>query len=168
MGQEIERKFLVIGDAWRALGEAVFIRQGYLATEPLRTVRVRVAGERGWLTVKGISIGASRLEFEYPIPVKDATDMLDGFCDRPIMEKRRTRIPIGDVTWEVDEFLGENSGLIVAEVELRHAEQPVELPEWIGAEVTGDPRYYNSNLLAHPFNRWGKEQTHTAAGALAD
>lgn len=158
MGQEIERKFLVTSDAWRALGEVVFMRQGYIVAEPLRTVRVRVAGDRGWLTVKGISIGASRLEFEYPIPVKDAVDMLDGFCDQPLMEKRRTRIPIGEVTWEVDEFLGDNAGLVVAEVELKHADQQITLPAWIGAEVTGDPRYYNSHLLAHPFNRWSRDE----------
>ncbi len=154
MGQEIERKFLVIGDTWRALGEPVSIRQGYVCAEPLRTVRVRIAGDRGWLTVKGMNIGVSRLEFEYPIPVKDASDLLDGFCDHPILEKRRTRIPVGEVTWEVDEFLGGNAGLIVAEVELSRPDQVVALPEWIGAEVTGDPRYYNSSLLAHPFTRW--------------
>jgi adenylate cyclase len=158
MGQEIERKFLVVGDAWRALGEPESIRQGYLCSGPERVVRVRAAGERAWLTVKGVNFGATRREYEYPIPLADAAEMLDidGFCERPLIEKRRTRIPLGEVTWEVDEFLGDNAGLIVAEVELRHADQTVELPEWIGAEVTGDPRYYNSNLLAHPFTRWGK------------
>src|SRR4051812_48150023 len=157
MGIEVERKFLVNGDAWRALGEPVSIRQGYLCADPLRTVRVRVAGARAWLTVKGMVIGASRLEFEYPIPLKDASDMLDGFCDRPLIEKRRTRIPIGELTWEVDEFFGENLALIVAEVELRHADQTVEIPDWVGAEVTGDPRYYNSQLLALPYSRWDKK-----------
>jgi adenylate cyclase len=160
MGLEVERKFLVTGDAWRALGEPVAIRQGYLSRDPLRTVRVRLAGERAWITVKGISIGATRLEFEYPIPRQDAVDMLDGFCEQPVVEKRRTRIPLGEITWEVDEFLGENLGLIVAEVELQHAEQRIALPAWIGAEVTGDPRYYNSHLLAEPYSRWGK----TSAG----
>lgn len=154
MSLEVERKFLVKGDAWRALGEPVLIRQGYLCAEPVRVVRVRTSGERAWLTVKGMNIGATRLEFEYPIPLKDASDMLDGFCDRPILEKRRTRIPLGDVTWEVDEFLGENAGLIVAEVELNTADQPVALPEWIGAEVTDDARYFNSNLISRPFSQW--------------
>jgi CYTH domain-containing protein len=154
MGLEVERKFLVTGDAWRALGEPVFIRQGYLSADPMRTVRVRSAGDRAWLTVKGFNIGASRLEFEYPIPLQDASDMLAGFCDHPLIEKRRTRIPLGEVTWEVDEFLGENLGLVVAEVELRSADQVVALPGWIGAEVTGDPRYHNSKLLAHPFTKW--------------
>ena len=137
MGLEVERKFLVIGDAWRTLGEPVLIRQGYLCAEPVRVVRVRTSGDRAWLTVKGIHIGVTRIEFEYPIPLRDASDMLDGFCERPILEKRRTRIPLDEVTWEVDEFLGENVGLIVAEVELRSPDQPVTLPEWIGAEITG-------------------------------
>jgi adenylate cyclase len=156
MGLEVERKFLVTGEGWRSLGEPISIRQGYLSTEPLRTVRVRVAGERAWLTVKGISIGASRLEFEYPIPLRDAADMLEGFCEQPVLEKRRTRIRLGEVVWEVDEFLGENRGLIVAEVELREAGQSLTIPDWIGAEVTGDPRYYNSHLRAEPYSHWGK------------
>ncbi len=158
MGQEIERKFLVTGDAWRTLGEPVCIRQGYLCSGPERVVRVRTAGDRAWLTIKGVNFGATRREYEYPIPLGDATELLeiDGFCERPLIEKRRTRIPLGEVVWEVDEFLGENQGLIIAEVELRDPEQPVALPAWIGAEVTGDARYYNNNLLAHPFSRWGK------------
>lgn len=156
MGLEVERKFLVVGDAWRPLGEPLRIRQGYLSAEPLRTVRVRLAGDRAWLTVKGINIGATRLEFEYPIPAQDAADMLDGFCEHPLIEKQRTRIQQGDLTWEIDEFSGENQGLIVAEVELQHADQPVPLPPWIGLEVTGDPRYHNSHLRTHPFTRWEK------------
>ena len=160
MGFEIERKFLVSGDAWRALGEPVSIRQGYLCSGPERVVRVRTVGDRAWLTVKGVNFGATRREYEYPIPLDDGTEMLeiDGFCERPLIEKRRTRIPLGGVTWEVDEFLGDNLGLIVAEVELLHPDQLVELPAWIGAEVTGDARYYNNNLLAHPYSRWGKSK----------
>lgn len=154
MSLEVERKFLVNGDAWRALGEPLPIRQGYLCSDPVRVVRVRIAGDHAWLAVKGINLGATRIEFEYPIPIKDAADMLDGFCERPILEKRRTRIPLGEVVWEVDEFLGENAGLIVAEVELRSADQAITLPEWIGDEVTGDARYFNSNLLREPFSRW--------------
>lgn len=154
MGLEVERKFLVTGDAWRTLGEAVSIRQGYLSAHPASTVRVRIAADRAWLTVKGVSVGAARSEYEYAIPLSDAEEMLATLCARPLLEKRRTRIPAGEVTWEVDEFLGENLGLIVAEVELRDRDQPVALPAWIGAEVTGDARYYNSNLLANPFSRW--------------
>ena len=105
-------------------------------------------------TVKGVSVGAARSEYEYAIPLADAEEMLATLCARPLLEKRRTRIPAGEVTWEVDEFLGENLGLVVAEVELRDRDQPVALPAWIGAEVTGDARYYNSNLLANPFSRW--------------
>ena len=159
MGLEIERKFLVKDDAWRGLGAPLFMRQGYLSTPPERVVRVRVAGERAWLTIKGVNFGASRLEFEYPIPVEDAKEMLDldGFCVRPILEKNRTRIPIGDVVWEVDEFFGENLGLVIAEVELRSPDQYIALPEWIGEEVTGDARYFNSSLLVHPFQHWKKE-----------
>ena len=158
MGLEVERKFLVSGDAWRALGEAVSIRQGYLCSGPERVVRVRTAGDRAWLTIKGVNFGASRREYEYPIPSADAAELLeiDGFCERPLIEKRRTRIPLGDVTWEVDEFFGDNQGLIVAEVELRDPDQSVAIPTWIGAEVTGDARYYNNHLLAHPFSRWAK------------
>ncbi len=154
MSLEIERKFLVRSDAWRALGEPVTIRQGYICADPVRVVRVRIAGEGAWLAVKGLNIGATRIEFEYPIPLQDAADMLDGFCERPILEKRRTRIPVGDVTWEVDEFLGDNAGLIVAEVELGTADQALTVPDWIGVEVTGDARYFNSNLIAHPYSSW--------------
>jgi len=155
MGLEVERKFLVRSDEWRVLGKPVLMRQGYLCELPERVVRVRVAGDRGWLTVKGISIGPSRLEFEYAIPARDAADLLDGFCERPIIEKRRTRIPAGPLTWEVDEFLGENAGLVVAEMELPHVDHPFPLPAWIGEEVTGDPRYFNSQLRLHPFSQWG-------------
>lgn len=154
MALEVERKFLVKGDGWRMLGEPVPIRQGYLSRVPERVVRVRVSGERAWLTIKGVSFGATRIEFEYEIPLQDAADMLAGFCEPPILEKRRTRIPADGVVWEVDEFLGENAGLIVAEVELAEPEQALALPEWIGAEVTGDARYFNSNLLAHPYSAW--------------
>jgi len=156
MAEEIERKFLVVGEAWRALGEPIPLRQGYLSHDPARTVRVRVAGERAWLTVKGPAAGATRREYEYEIPLPDALEMLDGLCRRPVVEKRRLRIPHAGLIWEVDEFLGENAGLIVAEVELTTADQPVVLPEWIGEEVTGDPRYYNSNLLKNPYSRWGQ------------
>jgi adenylate cyclase len=154
MGKEIERKFLVVGEAWRTLGEGTRYRQGYLSTVKERTVRVRRAGNKGALTVKGVSVGATRKEYEYEIPVADADEMIDQLCEKPIVEKNRYRIPIGDLTWEVDEFLGVNEGLIVAEVELRSEDQPVDKPDWIGAEVTGDPRYFNANLVARPFSTW--------------
>ncbi len=154
MGLEVERKFCVRSDEWRSLGTPVLIRQGYLCEVPERVVRVRLADGQGWLTVKGINIGASRLEFEYEIPGKDAADLLQAFCIPPLLEKRRTRIPDGALTWEVDEFLGDNAGLIIAEIELPNADHPFPRPAWIGEEVTGDPRYYNSQLRMHPYSRW--------------
>lgn len=156
MSQEIERKFLVTGDSWRALAEPIHFRQGYLSDDPERTVRVRVAGDQAWLTIKGLNIGAVRPEYEFDIPVPQAREMLDRLCLRPILEKRRSRIEHAGLTWEVDEFLGENSGLIVAEVELPSADHRIAKPDWIGDEVTGDVRYYNSNLLKNPYSRWGR------------
>jgi len=154
MPKEIERKFLVETEGWRGLGEAVLFRQGYLSTDPERTVRVRLAGDQGWITVKGISRGLERSEFEYEIPPSDAAEMLDTLCLRPLVEKTRTRISIGDLVWEVDEFAGENAGLIIAEVELQSSDQQITVPPWAGREVTGDMRFYNSNLSQNPFSRW--------------
>lgn len=154
MGQEIERKFLVVGEAWRRLGEGLPYRQGYLAADKTRSVRVRLAGTRGFLTIKGASVGTSRQEFEYDIPSADAEAMLETLCVGPLIEKTRYRIPLGQVVWEVDEFAGDNAGLIVAEVELDREDQKVALPDWIGAEVTGDPRYFNARLVTHPFKDW--------------
>ncbi|WP_448563384.1 CYTH domain-containing protein [Trichothermofontia sp.] len=154
MAIEIERKFLVQGDAWRSLAVGVLYQQGYISRGNGRTVRVRRAGEQAYLTIKGPSIGISRSEFEYEIPVADAEIMLTTLCDRPLIEKKRYRIPINDLVWEVDEFLGDNQGLILAEVELQQADQRIPLPTWIGPEVSGDPRYFNANLVAHPFTQW--------------
>jgi len=154
MGMEIERKYLMDSDEWRGLAEGVDYRQGYLSTVKERTVRVRTIGDRGYLTIKGISTGASRSEYEYEVPVNDAHEMLDQLCKRPLIEKRRFKIPYAGLIWEVDEFFGENGGLIVAEVELEDENQPIELPSWIGEEVTGDPRYFNSSLVSNPFSTW--------------
>jgi CYTH domain-containing protein len=154
MGKEIERKFLVTGKSWRDNAEGVFYRQGYLSTEKERTVRVRTMGEKGFLTVKGISVGATRNEFEYAIPANEANQMLDELCLKPLIEKKRYKIPMGNLTWEIDEFHGENEGLILAEVELEGEHQKIDIPSWIGEEVTGDPRYFNSNLIAHPYSKW--------------
>jgi adenylate cyclase len=153
MGVEIERKFLV---ADRAVLDGLIgtaYRQGYLSTTPERTVRVRHAGEAAFLTVKGISIGASRAEFEYPIPVADVDDLL-ALCERPIIEKVRYRIGHAGLLWEVDVFGGDNAGLVVAEVEIPSPDTAVEVPAWAGAEVTDDPRYFNANLVSHPFSAW--------------
>jgi len=154
MATEIERKFLVKDDTWRGLGKGSHYRQGYLSTEPDRTVRVRVAAGKGYLTIKGRTVDATRAEYEYVIPLADADTMLDELCERPLIEKTRYRINQQGLVWEVDEFEGENAGLVIAEVELASADQVVALPDWVGEEVTTDPRYYNANLIANPFSRW--------------
>jgi len=154
MGIEIERKFLLNGDAWRGLAEGTRYRQGYLNSAKERIVRVRTIDDKGFLTIKGITSGATRVEYEYEIPEKDATAMLDDLCEKPIIEKNRYKIDYAGFTWEVDEFFGENQGLVVAEVELESEDQAFEKPEWIGAEVTGDPKYFNSNLIINPFTKW--------------
>ena len=154
MGKEIERKFLVRGDSWRAGAHGKRYRQGYLSTVKERTVRVRVAGDQGYITIKGITVGAARAEYEYEIPLADANQMLDTLCERPIVEKTRYRIPQDDIVWEIDEFAGDNRGLIVAEVELKDEHQNYPKPDWLGEEVTGDPRYFNANLVAKPFTTW--------------
>jgi adenylate cyclase len=156
MAKEIERKFLVNGDSWRSLATGKRYRQGYLSTVKERTVRVRTAGDRGYITVKGITVNATRSEYEYEVPLSDANEMLYNLCERPLIEKVRYRIPIGPVTWEVDEFEGENRGLVTAEVELTDENQQFSLPDWIGTEVTKDPRYFNANLVAHPYSKWSR------------
>ncbi|MDB9312585.1 CYTH domain-containing protein [Spirulina sp. CS-785/01] len=154
MAQEIERKFLVKGEEWRNLGTGEVYRQGYFPTEEGCTIRVRVVGERGYLTIKGKTQGVSRTEFEYGIPVSDAEEMLEELCDRPLIEKIRYQIHQGDLLWEVDEFKGENEGLIVAEVELSSEDQDIFFPHWVGEDVSHDPRYYNINLMKFPYQYW--------------
>jgi adenylate cyclase len=154
VGVEIERKFLLKGDAWRTLAQPVLLRQGYLSTDPARTVRVRIEGTAGTLTIKGKNSGATRGEWEYPVPVLDATELLDTLCQRPLVEKYRRRIEYQGHTWEVDEFLGENAGLAVAEIELASEDEAFDKPDWIGEEVTGDARYYNSSLIRTPYSTW--------------
>lgn len=155
MGREIERKFLVKDDRWRGLAPGVPYRQGYLPATGA-TVRVRIAGEEAFLTIKGPSRGVGRAEYEYGIPVADALELLDTLCGKPQIEKRRHRIPVGDHVFEVDEFLGENEGLVIAEVELGAPDEAFERPPWLGAEVSHDPRYFNSALAQEPFKRWGR------------
>ena len=154
MGKEIERKFLVKGDGWRALAKPVKYRQGYLSTVKERTVRVRTIDDKGYLTIKGITTGVTRAEYEYEIPAADADRMLTDLCEKPLIEKSRSTIALDGLNWEVDEFFGDNQGLIVAEVELQSADQAVAKPAWVGQEVSGDPRYFNSNLIKKPFTRW--------------
>ena len=152
MGIEIERKFLVTGAAWRQ-GEGTPYRQGYLSRDAARTVRVRVAGDAGFLTIKGATRGAVRAEFEYAIPLADAEALLR-LADGDLIDKRRRHVAFGGFTWDVDEFFGANAGLVVAEIELPHADTPFPRPPWLGREVTDDGRYSNASLSAHPYRDW--------------
>jgi adenylate cyclase len=152
MATEIERKFLVHGTEWRQ-GVPVHLCQGYLSRDKERTVRVRIAGERAYLTIKGSSRGASRAEFEYEIPLRDAEELLT-LCDRPPVEKNRYTVEHAGAVWEIDEFLGANAGLVVAEIELDREAQEFERPGWVSSEVTDDPRYFNSSLSSAPYPTW--------------
>jgi adenylate cyclase len=158
MPVEIERKFLVVSDAWRA--EATrhdLFRQGYLGGGEFCSTRVRVGAGRAWLTLKGRVRGARRLEFEYPIPVADANEILDALCAGGRVEKRRHWVPYAGHEWEVDEFLGANSGLVLAELELDDEGMEFAAPPWLGREVTEDVRYYNSHLASHPWPTWRRD-----------
>ena len=152
MPLEIERKFLVKGSGWRK-GQGVRICQGYLNRDKERTVRVRIAGEKAFLTVKGCVSGCVHTEYEYEIPLNQAQELLK-MCDGPVLEKIRYGADVKGLHWVIDEFLGENAGLILAEAELQNENQNIDLPDWAGAEVTGDPRYYNSSLIINPFSKW--------------
>ena len=154
MPQEIERKFLVRNVDWCVPGTGIVYRQGYLCTVPERTVRVRLIRDQGFLTVKGVTVGAARAEYEYEIPAGEAAEMLDELCERPLIEKTRYRVEHHGMVWEIDKFAGDNAGLIIAEVELEEEDQVVVLPDWVGKEVTGDRRYYNASLIAEPFSEW--------------
>lgn len=158
MGSEIERKFLVNGDDWRTqTARSGVLRQGYLATGTGATVRVRIEGDDAWLTIKGPTQGIQRAEFEYAIPRTDAEAML-ALCQSGRIEKTRHRVPLGGKVWEIDEFAGDNEGLVVAEVELASADDTVDLPPWIGREVSEDPRFLNANLSQHPFRTWSSAE----------
>ena len=159
MAIEIERKFWIKNKDWKIAAnppEGTVIKQGYLSTDKERTVRVRIYGTTGFLTIKGKSVGMTRAEFEYEVPVEDAIELLQ-LCHQPIIEKVRYKIPQDNVIWEVDEFEGINEGLILAEVELESEEQKVNIPTWTGEEVTGDIRFYNSSLVNNPFTEWTKD-----------
>jgi adenylate cyclase len=154
MAYEIERKFLLINEQWRDEVEDSFtLRQGYLSTNPDATVRIRIKNEQATLTIKSKNIGIRRNEFEYQIPTEEAQQLL-ALCEGPLIEKIRYTICRGSHTWEIDEFSGDNTGLILAEIELTHEDDAFEKPTWVGDEVSGDVRYYNSNLVAHPFINW--------------
>ena len=152
---EIERKFLVLNEDWRVLAtSAIPMRQGYLNQEKRCSVRVRISGHEAHLNIKGATVGAKRLEFEYPIPLDQATVMLDHLSAGPLIEKVRYLIPQGHLTWEIDVFSGDNQGLVVAEIELSDPDEPFERPPWIGEEVTHDTRYYNTCLSREPYSTW--------------
>lgn len=155
MGIEIERKFLVNQEIWDELEKPVgeFYRQGYLLTDPTKTIRVRQTSNKGFLTIKGISVGAKRAEFEYEIPTLEAKELLDQFSVSEL-SKIRYKILFENKLWEVDEFLGDNDGLMVAEIELQSEDETFRSPDWIGQEVTGEEKYYNSNLTQLPFKNW--------------
>lgn len=154
MGHEIEKKFLITNDNWKTLSTGKEYCQGYLSSGKGTSLRIRTIGDRGIITVKGPNEGGRRLEFEYDIPYADAREMLDTLCHKPLIDKTRYKIPFGGFTWEVDVFKGENEGLIFAEIELESVDQPFDIPEWIGEEVTGDPKYYNANLVSYPYSQW--------------
>lgn len=153
MAVEIERRFIVVGDAWRGLAPGVQYRQGYLSVEKERTVRVRVVGDQAWLTLKSNISNVSRHEFEYPVPLADAQTIMGAMCPM-VVDKLRHRIEHGGFIWEVDEFFGDNTGLVLAEIELPDESTPFDQPAWIGEEVTEDGRYTNAYLSKNPYSRW--------------
>ncbi len=159
MAIEIERKFLLANDHWRQQVSATHsIRQGYLVDalkeNATASVRVRIEDERADINIKRAVIGVQREEYEYPIPLSEAEEMLERLCHLPCIEKQRHIVVYQGHKWEIDEFFGDNAGLIVAEIELKSENEPFSRPEWLGEEVSDDPRYYNVNLIAHPYTRW--------------
>jgi adenylate cyclase len=154
MPLEIERKFIVDTDRLSLSGSGKRYRQGYLPAAGKSSVRVRICNDAAWLTLKGETVGASRLEFEYSIPVEDAEHILESLCEGSIIDKTRHLLDHAGHTWEVDVFAGDNAGLVIAEVELQSEDEAVELPDWAVEEVTLDPRYYNANLVTNPYCNW--------------
>ena len=155
---EIERKFLVISDNWQRLGTPEVVRQGYLSRDIERTVRVRIKGDKAFLTIKGRNEGTVRTEFEYAIPTDEGAVLLDTLALKPLIEKTRTKVAYAGKIWEIDRFFGENEGLVLAEVELASENETVQLPPWIGQEVTHLTRYYNSALSERPYCEWTEEE----------
>lgn len=155
MPVEIERKFLVVSDAWRAqVAGSKRYRQGYLGGAEHSSIRVRVSDHDAYLNIKSATLGVSRLEYEYPIPLADAHEMLDRLCRKPLIEKTRYFVDHAGHRWEIDVFEGDNAGLIVAEIELESPDAAFARPDWVGDEVSDDIRYYNVSLVEHPFKAW--------------
>ncbi len=156
MAKEIERKYLLKNENWKPLVQKkIIIKQGYLNSNPERIVRVRISNDKGMLTIKSKNIGITRQEFEYAIPFDEATELIK-LCEKPIIEKVRNIVHLDTQVWEIDEFGGENEGLVLAEIELESETTKVSIPSWIGEEVSSDAKYYNSNLIKHPFKRFCK------------
>ena len=158
MPMEIERKFLVAGDYKSFARKSIRITQGYISSIPERTVRVRIMGDKGFITIKGVASdgGVSRFEWEKEIPVSEAQELLQ-ICEPGVIDKTRYLVEVGNHTYEVDEFYGDNDGLVVAEIELAAEDEAFVKPEWLGEEVTGDNRYYNSMLMKSPYKNWKKD-----------
>jgi len=158
MAIEIEHKFLLANDAWRThISRTVKYRQGYLSSQATSSIRVRISDDHAWLNIKTATIGTHRHEYEYEIPMTDATEILDSLCRKPLIEKTRHFVTDDANLWEIDEFEGDNQGLIVAEIELDETGQAFSKPLWLGEEVTGDLRYYNNNLATHPYSEWHED-----------
>ena len=156
MGLEIERKFLLKNNSWKKeIKETIFIRQGYLNSKVERTVRIRIQGEQGVLTIKGKNQNVTRKEFEYQIPLDDALHLIS-MCEKPIIEKTRFLISSNRCTWEIDVFNGENKGLVIAEIELSSEKESFDIPNWLGKEVSSESKYYNSSLITNPYSKWKK------------
>ena len=155
MAIEIEHKFLLANDDWRkAVQTSVKYKQGYLSSQPTSSIRVRIADQQAWLNIKSATIGTQRLEFEYEIPLHDAEAIINTLCGKPLIEKIRHFVLHEGNTWEIDEFEGDNKGLIVAEIELSEVGEDFAKPNWLGAEVTHELRYYNNNLAIKPYSKW--------------
>ncbi|MCD4746982.1 MAG: CYTH domain-containing protein [Bacteroidales bacterium] len=154
MGKEIERKFLIKNDEYKKFAKGAYYHQGYLNSDKERIVRIRIIDDKGFITVKGISVGPTRQEYEYEIPFSEAKEMLNQLCEKPTIEKYRYKIPLGEFVWEIDEFHGKNEGLVVGEIELKSEDQKFLKPDWVGKEVTDDPKYFNSNLVKNPYSKW--------------
>ena len=152
---EIERKFLVVDESWRIdARKSIRIRQGYFATDPSCSIRIRISDNKASLNIKSATLGITRSEYDYPVPISDAEEMLEQLCVKPLLEKERYIVEQGALLWEIDVFSGVNAGLIVAEIELESDQQDFDRPSWLGQEVSDDPRYYNVCLVANPYNKW--------------
>lgn len=159
MAIEIEKKFLVINNDWQKLSQKNISQiQGYFSTNDSCSIRIRISGNEAHLNIKSATLGIIRSEYDYPVPLNDAKEMLQSLCIKPLIEKTRYYVPIDNHLWEIDVFSGENEGLVVAEIELESENETINLPAWIGEEVSDDPRYYNVCLVKHPYRNWNDQK----------